>query len=47
MQQSEKGKKERISMATIPLYVSDECTQLWNFKLHTIHVTCAWWCKRL
>ena len=42
MQQSENGKKERISMATIPLYVSDEFSQLWNFKLRTLHVTCAW-----
>jgi len=41
MQQSEKGEKERISMATIPLYVSDEFSQLWNFKLYTLRVTCA------
>jgi hypothetical protein len=41
MQQSEKGKKERISMAAIPLYVSDEFSQLWNFKLYALHVTCA------
>ena len=29
-------------MAAIPLYVSDEFSQLWNFELHTLHVTCAW-----
>lgn len=29
-------------MAAIPLNVSDEFSQLWNFKLHILHVTCAW-----
>jgi hypothetical protein len=41
MQQSEEGKKERISMAAIPLYVGDEFSQLWNFKLHILCVTRA------
>jgi hypothetical protein len=42
MQQSEKGKKESIWMAAIAVYVSDEFSQLWNFKLHTLCVTCPW-----